>query len=166
MFSKLWNFVKGIVGKKEEKKPTPEEERLAVDAERLKYINEHPQTESPKTIVQQKKLVHPLTNEEVQPLKKVTEDPKSYIKILNDSTFGEDQWPYLEELVKRESTWNPEAVNPSSGAYGLFQANPSGGQIPPSPDLKSQWQWGYNYIKSRYGTPQKAMEFHNQNGYY
>ena len=30
-------------------------------------------------------------------------------------------WPALNQLVRNESSWNPNAQNPSSSAYGLFQ---------------------------------------------
>jgi len=115
---------------------------------------------------EQRNLVHPVTKEVVKPLKNVNDDPKTYIKAMSDSAYGPGQWPYLEELIRRESSWNSESVNESSGAFGLFQANPSGGQTPPNRDLQSQWEWGYNYINNRYGTPQNALRFHDENGWY
>lgn len=77
------------------------------------------------------------------------------------------QWTSLEELWTRESGWNPRARNPSSGAYGIPQAWPhtkmpkaawpesAGG----SSDARTQIEWGLNYIKGRYGTPQMALAF-------
>ncbi|MBU5900557.1 transglycosylase SLT domain-containing protein, partial [Vibrio cholerae O1] len=32
-----------------------------------------------------------------------------------------DQWGDLNWLVNKESSWNPNAQNPTSTAYGLFQ---------------------------------------------
>jgi len=169
MFDKLWDFVKKT-GKKivrfgmDKDQPIPEP-RVGYN----EYMRTHPEqkkAEAPVQKQEEKKLVHPVTKDEVAPLKNVFKDPKEYIRVMNKSAWGDEQWPALEELIRRESSFNPEAVNPSSGAFGLFQANPSGGQTPPKPDLQSQWNWGYNYIKNRYGTPQNALNFHDKNGWY
>lgn len=38
----------------------------------------------------------------------------------------ESQWSYVDFLVGKESSWNPNAINPSSGACGLGQQLPCG----------------------------------------
>lgn len=77
------------------------------------------------------------------------------------------QWESLVKLWDGESGWNPRAKNPSSGAYGIPQAWPStklpkAGQPESaggSSDARAQIEWGLNYIKGRYGTPQMAWAF-------
>lgn len=75
--------------------------------------------------------------------------------------FGADQWPYLNRLVQNESGWNPRARNPSSGAYGLFQALPPSKMNSVGSDWRTNWQtqanWGLRYIKNRYGSPMRAF---------
>ena len=80
------------------------------------------------------------------------------------------QWTALQTLWNGESGWNPKAKNPSSGAYGIPQALPytkmpkaawpesAGGKS----DAATQIQWGLNYIKGRYGSPQMALAFWNR----
>ena len=78
--------------------------------------------------------------------------------------FGEDQWPALQSLINRESGFNPNSYNTSSGACGLFQALPCskmGGM-----DVINQVNWGIGYIKNRYGSPSIALDFHNRFGWY
>lgn len=71
--------------------------------------------------------------------------------------WGCDQWTYVDFIVARESGWNPNALNKSSGACGLFQALPCskmGGT-----EINNQLNWGLSYIASRYGTPANAYSF-------
>lgn len=83
--------------------------------------------------------------------------------------WGDDQWPALERLVQKESSWNPRADNPTSTAYGLFQflaqtwKNYGASQ---TDDPSIQAQLGLRYIKDRYGSPAAALEFHNRRGWY
>jgi len=83
--------------------------------------------------------------------------------------FGEQEVPALLEIVKRESGFNPVAQNPKSTAFGLFQFLDStwqGTGIPKTEDPNSQIAAGLQYIKNRYGSPTKALSFHNKKGYY
>lgn len=89
--------------------------------------------------------------------------------------FGSDQWPSLERLVHKESSWNPAAANPTSSARGLFQFLKStwasyisgrGGPAYWSQDVGVQARGGLQYIKDRYGNPQKALQFHDRNNWY
>jgi TP901 family phage tail tape measure protein len=75
----------------------------------------------------------------------------------------------LIELVNRESSWNPTAQNPTSSAYGLFQFLDStwagvGGTKTSNP-LK-QIIYGLRYIRQRYGSPVRALQYHNAHNSY
>jgi hypothetical protein len=78
----------------------------------------------------------------------------------------------LTELVGRESSWNPKADNPSSTAYGY-------GQFLTSTRNAYQRKMGLSYdnpvhqlimmaqyVKDRYGTPEKALAFWDKHNYY
>lgn len=80
----------------------------------------------------------------------------------------------FEDLVKlwtRESSWNMHAENASSGAYGIPQADPDGGQgIANSSAYRNnamvQIQWGLKYIKNRYGSLANAWAHEVAAGWY
>ena len=83
------------------------------------------------------------------------------------------QWANaLTELVGRESSWNPSAKNPNSTAHGY-------GQFLNSTRSNYEKKTGLNYsnpvhqlvmmaqyVKDRYGTPEKALAFWDQNRWY
>ncbi|MFA7264849.1 MAG: LysM peptidoglycan-binding domain-containing protein [Candidatus Nanopelagicales bacterium] len=62
------------------------------------------------------------------------------------------QWDALAALVQGESSWNPNAANPTSSARGLFQKL-TGTHGPVEPTAAGQAEWGLNYIKGKYGDP-------------
>lgn len=93
-------------------------------------------------------------------------DPKSAAReLMGDFGFGADQWNCLDQLVTGESTWNYLAVNPTSGAYGLFQSLPAEKMSSVADDWGTnpvtQIKWGLQYIKSSYGTPCGALSAWN-----
>ncbi|MHB2252825.1 aggregation-promoting factor C-terminal-like domain-containing protein [Corynebacterium aurimucosum] len=86
--------------------------------------------------------------------------------------FTGADWEAAKWIIGKESGWNPTATNPSSGAYGLFQFNPMGGNTLASylpdrnPDPAVQADAGARYIKDRYGSPSAAKAFWERNGWY
>lgn len=95
----------------------------------------------------------------------------------------------LISLWTRESGWNPQARNPTSGAFGIAQAlghgesgtaapdgtNEYGAQYGLSPEQArqanagnagQQIRWGLGYIKSRYQTPSGAWTHETGFGWY
>jgi hypothetical protein len=75
--------------------------------------------------------------------------------LLGQYGWGQDQMPPLISLWNQESGWNSNAVNPSSGAYGIPQSLGHGHPYNLG-DYKAQVIWGLNYIKSTYGSPSAA----------
>ncbi len=62
------------------------------------------------------------------------------------------EWVALYNLIQGESSWNPNAANPTSSARGLFQKLTSvNGPIEST--VEGQTEWGLNYIRGRYGDP-------------
>lgn len=84
--------------------------------------------------------------------------------------FAADQWTYLDQLVMRESGWNPRAQNPSSGAYGLPQSLPGSKMASEGADWQTnpvtQIRWMLKYIAGRYGTPGGAWSHSQSVGWY
>jgi hypothetical protein len=80
--------------------------------------------------------------------------------------------PAMTELIGRESSWNHKADNPTSTAYGY-------GQFLDSTESNYEKKMGLNYdnpvhqlimmtqyVKDRYGTPEKALAFWDKNKWY
>ncbi|GAA3110239.1 aggregation-promoting factor C-terminal-like domain-containing protein [Streptomyces echinatus] len=80
------------------------------------------------------------------------------------------QFTAFSKIVSHESGWNPAATNSSSGAYGLVQALPGSKMSSAGADWKTnpatQIKWGLDYMNSRYGSPVKAWDFWQSNGWY
>ena len=76
----------------------------------------------------------------------------------------------LVRLWNKESGWNPNAYNASSGAYGIPQALPGSKMASAGSDYQTNYRtqinWGLGYIKSRYGTPQNAYNHSVRTGWY
>jgi TP901 family phage tail tape measure protein len=69
--------------------------------------------------------------------------------------WGQNQMASLIPLWNQESGWNANAVNPSSGAYGIPQSLGHGHPYNLG-DYANQVLWGLSYIKGRYGSPAAA----------
>ena len=89
-----------------------------------------------------------------------------YAMLKCEEEFGIDNWDSLFRLVNAESSWNPSAVNSTSGACGLFQAYPCFKMNCGLDDFACQLDWGFGYIKNRYQTPNEAWIFFGNNGWY
>ncbi|GGW18536.1 hypothetical protein GCM10018980_61200 [Streptomyces capoamus] len=80
------------------------------------------------------------------------------------------QFNAFSRIVEHESGWNPSATNSASGAYGLVQALPASKMSSAGADWKTnpatQIKWGLDYMNSRYGSPVKAWNFWQANGWY
>ena len=76
----------------------------------------------------------------------------------------------LEPLWQKESGWNHQAQNPSSGAYGIPQSLPGDKMVSHGSDWRTnpatQIAWGLDYIKGRYGTPCGAWSHSQSAGWY
>ena len=87
-----------------------------------------------------------------------------YMNVLN-AEYGWSNDDYIAWLmiVKRESSFNPYAINKKSKATGLCQALPGKKMAKYGKDwrtnYKTQAKWCRDYIKNRYGTPQQAWNF-------
>jgi hypothetical protein len=81
-----------------------------------------------------------------------------------------DQFQCFSNIVDHESDWNYKAVNPSSGAYGLFQALPGTKMASAGADWQTnpatQIKWGLNYMNERYDSPCGAWSFWQANHWY
>ena len=84
--------------------------------------------------------------------------------------WGDDQFGCLVSLWQKESGWNYQAYNRSSGAYGIPQALPGSKMGSAGADWQTnpatQIAWGLGYISGRYGTPCGAWGHSQSTGWY
>lgn len=78
----------------------------------------------------------------------------------------ESDWKYVDYIVSRESSWNPNAVNRNGGACGLVQALPCSKLGANWNDPVTALKWQYNYVKARYGGYAGAYAFWVSNHWY
>ncbi|WP_017178836.1 G5 domain-containing protein [Actinomyces timonensis] len=84
--------------------------------------------------------------------------------------WGDSEFSCLVSLWNRESGWNYQAQNASSGAYGIPQALPGSKMASEGTDWATnpatQIKWGLGYIKGRYGSPCSAWSHSESTGWY
>lgn len=72
-------------------------------------------------------------------------------------------WGYVHYIVSRESGWNPNATNSSSGACGLVQALPCSKVPGNGYDPVDNLRWANGYATGRYGSWAAAHSFWTNN---
>lgn len=80
--------------------------------------------------------------------------------FFDEYGWTKNDFQCLIYLWERESNWNPDAHNGSSGAHGIPQSLPASKMASEGDDYytnaETQIRWGIKYIASRYGTPAEA----------
>lgn len=78
---------------------------------------------------------------------------------LAASNIPESDWGYADFMVQKESGWNPNSINKSSGACGLAQALPCS-KVPGDPfNPINSLNWMNDYVNGRYGGWAGAYNF-------
>lgn len=77
--------------------------------------------------------------------------------------IAESDWGYVDYIVSKESTWNPNATNSSSGACGLVQALPCSKVPGNGYDPVDNLRWANGYAVGRYGSWAQAHAFWTKN---
>ena len=99
-------------------------------------------------------------------------DPKEIARqiLKNKFGYGSSQFNCFNNIIMRESKWDINATNPSSGAYGIPQALPGSKMASEGSDWRTnpatQIIWGIKYMKDRYGSPCGAWGFKSSHGWY
>lgn len=98
---------------------------------------------------------------------------KNHLSAALEATGYPSSWiPAMSELIARESSWNPSAKNPNSTAHGYGQfLNSTRANYEKKYGIKydnpvNQLILTMHYVKDRYGSPDKAIAFHNKNNWY
>lgn len=96
---------------------------------------------------------------------------QSYIhQKIYEYGWTENDYYAIVQIVNRESSFNPYAVNKKSKACGLFQAYPCSKMAKYGSDYRTNYKvqvaWGMDYIKARYGSPSQAWNFWQSHHWY
>lgn len=156
-------------------------EKIATDTslreERLKTAEKEKEIESLKENLQAKKereaeqariaseqaAQKPKAQATSTPAAQVSGDKHSWLAA---SGIPQAHWGYVDSIVSRESSWNPNAVNKSSGACGLGQQLPCGKWAGAWNDPVAALRAMNGYVNGRYGGWPQAVAFWNSNGWY
>lgn len=156
-------------------------EKIATDTslreERLKTAEKEKEIESLKENLQAKKEREAeqarIASEQAaqKPKAQATSAPAAQISgdkhsWLAASGIPQAHWGYVDSIVSRESSWNPNAVNKSSGACGLGQQLPCGKWPGAWNDPVAALRAMNSYVVGRYGGWPQAVAFWNSNHYY
>jgi hypothetical protein len=99
-------------------------------------------------------------------------DPREIARqiLKNKYAYSSGQFDCFNNIIMRESKWDVNATNPSSGAYGIPQALPGSKMATIASDWRTnpatQIIWGIEYMKDRYGSPCSAWGFKSSHGWY
>lgn len=85
---------------------------------------------------------------------------------MSAAGIASSDWGFVDYIVTRESGWNPNATNPSSGACGLVQALPCSKVPGNGYDPIDNLRWANGYATSRYGSWGDAYNFWVNNSWW
>lgn len=95
---------------------------------------------------------------------------KYALSLMSSYGWADSEMYSLIKLWDRESGWNPNSHNGSSGAHGIPQALPASKMASEGSDYytngNTQIRWGLNYIARRYGSPSNAWAHFCSSGWY
>lgn len=152
---------------------------IAADASAKKAAEESARKAAAKTAIAKKKAAEQAAKER-EAKAAASRDASSFpvqssytvaqIQAMARQMVPASQWQCFSNIVSHESSWNYRAVNPSSGAYGLFQALPGSKMASAGADWQTnpatQIKWGLQYMNGRYGSPCGAWSFWQANHWY
>ena len=101
-----------------------------------------------------------------------TTDPREIARqiLKNKYGYGDSDFDCFNNIIIRESMWDIDATNPSSGAYGIPQALPGSKMASAGSDWRTnpatQIIWAIGYMEDRYGSPCSAWSFKRAHGWY
>lgn len=88
---------------------------------------------------------------------------KYALSLFPDFGWSDKELEPLINLWNKESRWNPNAHNRSSGAHGIPQSLPASKMASEGSDYytnaNTQIRWGLKYIARRYGSPSAAWSY-------
>ncbi len=117
-------------------------------------------------VVESTALTEQETEVEPEP-QEIAEPLSDKEQLMQEAGIPPEDWGATDYIVSHESSWNPTAVNPTSGATGLCQALPASKMASAGDDYMSnpvtQLRWCHDYAESRYSGWWSAFAFWKAN---
>jgi len=92
------------------------------------------------------------------------------LQQVREKGWEYEQFSCLVKLWERESNWRYNALNKSSGAYGIPQSLPANKMASAGADWQTnpetQIRWGIRYIDGRYKSPCAALAHSDEHNWY
>lgn len=90
----------------------------------------------------------------------------SHEDMMAAAGISPNDYTNVEWTINKESSWNVNSAEPTTGACGLAQELPCGKSGCSRLDGICQLRWADQYVKNRYGTWANEVAFHQANNYY
>lgn len=147
---------------------------ISEDAQGHTQVEVQAEKPAPKQEVKQEVKATPAPKAEVKqevkatPVTETSDARTAFNQIVAEKGLTQSEADGWAMIINRESSWNPQATNPTSGAYGLAQALPASKMSSHGDYTKPtvQLRWMYDYMVNRYGSIQGAVNFWNANHWY
>lgn len=140
--------------------PIPPE---AVAAVETVEETERPQEVAIQPVEQPKPVEPPAQPAPVTPPVKPTGSKADWMAAAGIAT---SDYEYVDYIIQKESSWNPNAVNPNGGGCGLPQALPCSKLGANWSDPVVALKWANNYAVTRYGSWASAYDFWRSNNWW
>lgn len=155
-------------------KPTsaPINKELNVSAKPNKTVEQKiaPKSQVEKVAVKEEVVVPPPAPQQERPVPvaaPVQALPTDKTELMRLAGIPESDYSHVDYIVQKESSWNYQAVNASSGATGLCQSWPASKMATEGSDYLTnpitQLKWCHKYATGRYGSWYSAFAFWQNN---
>lgn len=159
----LWLLPAGSLLESRFIEPTTTEAAIAIQP---------PQTVTEESaVVQAEVVITPTPTPTVHiPRRSATPSNDLRYKWMHEAGIPISQQDCANTLIARESGWRVQAINLSSGSYGLPQSVPAHKMASAGSDWETnpitQLRWMISYVDSRYGGFCQALEHSNSHNWY
>jgi hypothetical protein len=92
--------------------------------------------------------------------------PSNHERLMASAGIATVDYGYVEWTINMESSWNPYAREPTTGACNLGQENPCGKSGCTLIDSVCELRWVNGYVLGRYGSWANEVTYHKLHGYY
>lgn len=94
-----------------------------------------------------------------QPVPALQINLNDHQQLMSLAGISQNDWPAADYIVAHESSWNPDATEPTTGAHGLPQALPYSKTGCDWSDALCQLKWANSYAVARYGGWWSAYDY-------